>query len=222
MVHDCEIEKIVREDEVVKISTSDGCMTTYDFLAVTSNLKDALEFLDVDVEERELLGGLKVQANLTTTLVSVNHTTDPVAISSWTSSLDPKNKMRLMTVRDSYKIFFPQDFGKVDKDYLLCYQYEPESWEGSDEHKRVLEEVLCKDLGEAGYEDVVVEEQHIWPYFQRWDQEGLNDNCPVRLMRRQGMRRTWFAGASTLFESVHDCMEFNKVLVSMISAKDFE
>lgn len=211
-----EIQEINRGENVVKITDTSGTVAEYDFVVITSNLPDALEYLDATAQENDILGSLKVNSNLTTTLVSVKHRTDPVPISSWTSSLKPHNKARLMTVRDSYKVFFPEDFGKKDKDHLICYQYEPEATSDTLEHKRVLVEALLSDLTNAGFEEISVLEQHVWPYFQRWDQEGLTANYPVRLMQLQGSNRTWFAGASALFESVHDCMEFNKLLIGMI------
>lgn len=214
-----EIKKIERGD-VVKITDSNNTIQEFDFVIITSNLKDCLNFLDADPVEREILSALRVRSNLTTSLVSVQHTSDPVPLSSWTSSLDPKNKSRLMTIRNSYKIFFPDDnVGKTTDDYLISYQYEPEASPDSEEHQEFLRQNLVRDLTTAGYRDVKVHEQHIWPYFQHWDQEGLNELYPVKLMKKQGYNRTWFAGASSLFESVHDCMEYNIALTSHIRAR---
>jgi hypothetical protein len=141
---------------------------------------------------------------------------DPVAISSWTSSLDPRNEAHLMTVRNAAKVFNPADVGGREKDFLISYQYVETAQENTVDYQNMLKETLLTDLKISGFQDIEVHEQHVWPYFQHWDLDGLNRRYPLRLMKMQGSRRTWFAGASTLFESVHDCMEYNLTLTSMI------
>jgi protoporphyrinogen oxidase len=217
-----EISKMERSDDGVVIIDKDGNKHDYDFCVITCNLKDALSFLDTRPEEREIFDGLQDRSNLITTLFSCKHSTDPVAISSWTTSLDPQKQARLMTVRNSAKIFFPEDVGTRDRDFLISYQYVEDARPNATEYRQELEDTLLNDLKAAGFKDIEVHEQKVWPYFQRWTQEGLNKGLPVKVMQRQGSLRTWFAGASTLFESVHDCMEYNLALTSTIDKQRSE
>jgi protoporphyrinogen oxidase len=120
---DFQIQRIDRTDELVKMTSQQGDVQEFDFVIVTCNLKDTLSLLDASPLKAEILGGLKERSNLITTLLSCEYSTDPVAISSWTSSLDPKNEARLIPARKFAKVFNPEDVGRREKDYLISYQY---------------------------------------------------------------------------------------------------
>jgi protoporphyrinogen oxidase len=211
------IKSIERTADIVKITSMAGGVQDFDFVIITSNLKDATQFLTMTPGENEVLGALTERGNLITTLFKCKHVIDPVPISSWTSALDPARQSRLMTIRNSAKIFNPQAVGDRESDYLISYQYVERAREDTTKYQDELKNALREDLTTAGIENIEILEQHIWPYFQHWSQDGLNRHYFVKLMELQGQNRTWFAGASTLFESVHDCMEFNRSLTGNIT-----
>jgi len=212
----CPIKSITRTADVVNLTDSTGQVHELDFVVLASNLKEAVDLLDVTADERETLDSLKIRSNLITTLFECDHTVDPVPLSSWTSTLEPANRMRLMTVRNSEKIFDPEDIVKQTKDFLISYQYNDVAREDTQEYREELARILLEDLNAAGFKNVKIHDQKVWPYFQRWDQDGLNRGMFTKLMGMQGSNRTFYAGASVLFESVQDCMTVNNILVNKI------
>jgi protoporphyrinogen/coproporphyrinogen III oxidase len=211
------IKSVERTADIVTITNMAGEVQVFDFVIVTSNLADISQFLTMTPDESDVLGALTERGNLITTLFKCKHVIDPVPISSWTSALDPARQSRLMTIRNSAKIFYPQVVDDRESDYLISYQYVERAREDTVEYQNELKNALMEDLITAGIENIEILEQHIWPYFQHWSQDGLNRHYFVKLMELQGQNRTWFAGASTLFESVHDCMEFNRALTGKIT-----
>ncbi|KAI0559202.1 Amine oxidase [Gracilaria domingensis] len=218
--YNVEIDSMNRSDSGVEILYKSAPAESYDFVIVTSNLKECLEFVNADSTEQRYLGALGNTSNLNTTLVTVDHKYTSRPIITWTPGLSPEVEMDLITARDSHRIFEHYDGvsnpDTPEKDYLMCYQYQAVAGTGDQAHQQQLETALKGNMEAAGYSNIDVLEQKIWPYFTRWDARGLIAGHPVTLMENQGRNRTWFCGASAIFESAHDVMEFNILLVNKV------
>ena len=51
-----------------------------------------------------------------------------------------------------------------------------------------------------------------WEYFYKWDPLELAQGNHWKVFNMQGRHRTWYAGASVMFESVKSVMEYNELL----------
>ncbi len=101
-----------------------------------------------------------------------------------------------------------------EKEYWVSYQYNEIAQEDTLEYQKKLEERLKVDLASLDITGVEIIEQKIWPYFSHFDQEGINKGYPWEIIKMQGMKKTWYAGASCVFESVDDVFEYNHKLIN--------
>ena len=179
-----EITQVNRSDAVTITTRQDGT-ETYDFLIVTSSPRDASDFMDIDETENQLFSALNCRSYLSTTLVAVDRKETDRPISSWSNAVNNSSNVRqLMTVRNSKMLFnLFDDVAEPQNsptEYLMAYQYEPDVNEEGSGDSDTLQDTLIGNLVEAGYENVEVKEQHIWPYFQHFDQAGLNTGYPIQ------------------------------------------
>lgn len=176
-----------------------------DWLVVATNLNRTQSWLDLDGEELHLFEGMHT-ATLVTHLVEVD-TRDMACIVYWPDRLRVGLPGRLYCVRDSRRCLQP-DAPLEPRTTLVTYQY-ADHWKRR-RHGPSFESMLRQDLSEAGFTGVKVLQQHQWPYFTRFTQDGINRGHPWRLFERQGANRTFFLGGSACFESVHDITTYNR------------
>jgi hypothetical protein len=182
-----------------------------DFLVVTSNLPQAMAtFLDARPEEHELFAGMRTR-QLMTTLFEASPRPGAACIVYWPDVLRPGMDGRLYCTRDTRRCLAPETVDETQRSVHVAYQYvdEPGSIAEAD-----LVRMLDEDLAAAGYQGVERLESHAWPYFTRFTQDAIRRRAPWRLFNAQGFQRTWYAGASACFESVHDVVNYNLKLVA--------
>lgn len=61
--------------------------------------------------------------------------------------------------------------------------------------------------------NVQIIEQFPWPYFHHFRQEAINAGMPWDLFEMQGTQKTWWLGSSAIFESVHDVINYNLMIL---------
>ncbi len=211
------VERVVRGDDGVRISGTGphGPFTERaDRLIVAIDAGRALDLLDADDEERDLFEGM-TGATLVTHLVSVDHV-DSQCITYWPDRLRVGLGGRLYSVRDGRKCLLPGTSPPDGRDDLVTYQYFDRRVSRS-EVGALVERRLVEDLEAAGYTGIEIHEQHVWPYFTRFTQDGVNRGRPWALFARQGCRRTWFLGGSACFESVHDITTYTRQVLDPVT-----
>jgi hypothetical protein len=73
--------------------------------------------------------------------------------------------------------------------------------------------------GYFGRTRLTVLKSQTWPYFRRFNQEGILRRAPWRVLGVQGRNLTLFVHASTFFESVLDIVNYNNMLLEGLSGK---
>jgi hypothetical protein len=209
-----DIERIRRSDEGVSITSRQAGQSTteaFDFLIITSGLQASLEYLDQPSAEEKTLFETLDYDHLVTTLVKAKSSEPSVVIEYWPDVLHPGFPGRLYCMRNSRQCFHPEaDF--TGSNHYVTYQYLERA---RDHELEGLERQLLHDLEQvAGLQEVeIIGDQHPWPYFARFTQDGINRGYPWRLFEAQGKMRTWYAGASACFESVHDVVGYNHQII---------
>ena len=209
------VTDIVRNPDGVEISGERGgeeFTERADWVVVTINLREALRVLDEDAEERLLFGGMRA-ATLVTHLVEVHHR-ESECITYWPDRLKVGLDGRLYSVRDGRKCLRPGEPPTDGKDVLVTYQYF--DYRVRRRKARWVERMLREDLEDAGYTGVKVLKRNIWPYFNRFTQDGINRGYPWALFERQGVNRTWYLGGSACFESVHDITMYTQQVLDHV------
>jgi len=77
----------------------------------------------------------------------------------------------------------------------------------------VLKKELSADLSAKGIIGVQLQKQFSWPYFHRFSRESIAAGLPWDLLEMQGSEKTWWLGASASFESVHDVLNYNMMMI---------
>jgi len=70
-----------------------------------------------------------------------------------------------------------------------------------------------KEMEIQHVQNVEVIEQFPWPYFHHFPKSAINAGVPWDLVEMQGDRKTWWLGASASFESVHDVLNYNLMIL---------
>lgn len=80
----------------------------------------------------------------------------------------------------------------------------------SSEAKRLVDSLAL--LQASG---VQVEEQFTWPYFWHFTKDDTKKGLPWDLLQLQGQRKTFWLGSSAHFESVHDVVNYNLMMLDL-------
>jgi len=97
-------------------------------------------------------------------------------------------------------------------------------WAENDRHLTLkafnekFEEWSRSKLGTYDCHYEILKEQH-WNYFMRYNQNGLREAMPWKILELQGKHNTMFVHASTFFESVLDIINYNNMIVDGLSGK---
>lgn len=73
----------------------------------------------------------------------------------------------------------------------------------------MVEVGLNSSIESRGGANVRIEKQFPWPFFWRFSQEGIQKGYPWDLLEMQGKSKTFWVGASAVFESIHDVVHYN-------------
>jgi len=75
-----------------------------------------------------------------------------------------------------------------------------------------LQMTLQNTLKEQGVSGVKIHRQYPWDYFFRFSQADLVRGLPWKLLKMQGSQRTFYIGASAVFESINDVTNYNNMI----------
>ena len=105
--------------------------------------------------------------------------------------------------------------GETKKQVRCSYQFlDVGQWrdkQGKVDDSRLLK-VLEESLSSQGDTGVKIMKQYPWNYFYHFSQKDLDQSMLWDLVAMQGDNRTFFIGASAVFESVHDVTNYNKTV----------
>jgi hypothetical protein len=87
------------------------------------------------------------------------------------------------------------------------------SWQLPDELKKIADFDAAMKPASA--------EQFPWPYFWHFSQSAIQDGKPWDLFDMQGEKNTYWIGASAVFESVHDVVNYNLQILDRHFGGDF-
>jgi len=77
---------------------------------------------------------------------------------------------------------------------------------------KVLQE-LEAEFSAASIGTYQVLNQFAWPYFHHFEQDAIQSGLPWDVLDMQGSSKTWWLGASAVFESVHDVTSYNLMMI---------
>lgn len=77
----------------------------------------------------------------------------------------------------------------------------------------VLRHHFLQELESQGVTNVTVIRQFPWPYFHHYENSEIASGVPWDIVDMQGQRKTWWLGASAFFESVHDVINYNLMIM---------
>jgi len=188
-----------------------------DFLIITSPLKESLDFLsDATNEEKEIFSSLKASTLISTLYRSKVKDSKERAVTYYPDKIAKGHPGRLYAERNSQLAIYPERPPPTDVRFSIAYQYFESESEKDEDSK-----ILLEDLKQLEYEEVEILESRTWNYFPRFDQEGLNNRYPWRIIDMQGTNKTWYAGSSACFESIEDVISYNHLLFRIFfDAKD--
>lgn len=208
----------------------------FDFLLYTAPFSHASKFVkDLTAEESRIFNQLKSFVLATTLYQStaVDHYSDPDAGDApimyntmkmedstmdggwYADRNDPRifghSRARKNQTRIGYQFF--ENYCEFDPS--MC-----NSDRTPDEHAHprfvTAPKVLSKFQKELSIQrvgDVKIIEQFPWPYFHHFPRKSLNAGLPWDLIDMQGSQKTWWLGASAIFESVHDVTNYNRMIL---------
>lgn len=208
------IEAVRRDPRVVALRGQQGgapFTAEADWVALCCDLRIAGGFLDASPREQAIFGALH-HSLLTTTLFESAPTAEAGCITYWPARLHPDQPGALYCTRASQRCVRPEA-PPAAREAHVAYQYLEEP---RPDAPAALRAQLDDALAAAGFTDVTVHEQFVWPYFPRFRAEGLRAGYPWRLLEMQGENRTWYAGSSCIFESVHDVVNYNHALLDRV------
>eukprot|EP00475_Leptophrys_vorax_P018457 TRINITY_DN25250_c0_g1_i1.p1 TRINITY_DN25250_c0_g1~~TRINITY_DN25250_c0_g1_i1.p1 ORF type:complete len:531 (-),score=130.16 TRINITY_DN25250_c0_g1_i1:64-1656(-) len=212
------IKKITRNNGKIQVyedSPERNEPLEFDFLIISTPLKTTFELIEDAPDEHVELAKNMTCSNLTTTLFSCKKKKDmTTALWTWVDGIKRDYSGHVMTVRSTYRVFHKGKPPRTEREHFVSYQYmEDGQVNPTKERKQELLDKLHQDLAKAGFEDIQVVEQKVWPYFHQWSQEEITAGKPLKVLDIQGLHNTWYIGASLLFESVHDVVHYNEMLV---------
>lgn len=186
---------------------------TCDLLVVAGNARSIVErFARPTPLERELFS-TQVTHQMTTTLQRGRQPYRD-GLDSWMHHAVPGNDHRVITQRLSSYFLDPEGLAAKrpsEPDVRVVFQYGAEpATEGSivdryDEHYR-------GDATGVLVQDHEVLDRRFWQYFPHWDEAGIRAANPWRVLDLQGQQRTYWVGASAVFESLRDIVNYNLLL----------
>ncbi len=213
--------KSIKRKKAIKIK---GCLKgqdynlNADFIVLAANLKDSLGYLsDATAREKEIFGSLE-STNIVTTLFSCAFQPGLRPIQDYTCNISSSSQGDMTCHRCNSRLLVNNE--EPPREYRVVLQYCPKTLDPNDDYKKELLERLENNLITAGAKEISIEkdQQHMWAYFSRFNQEGINKGYPWEILKMQGTKNTWYAGASACFESLHDVYEYNRFLVSHLTA----
>jgi len=209
----------------------------YDFLLYTAPFAHASKFVkDLTMNEDAIFSQLKSFVLATTLYKSdavkdysepgtginapIMYNTDKMGNKTmdggWYADRDDRlifghNRPKYNQTRVGYQFF--EDFCEFDgtlcdSDRTPNEQQRPRFVEAPSVKQRFLEELNKQDVGH-----VQVIEQFPWPYFHHFPQDAISAGLPWNLVDMQGSQKTWWLGASSSFESVHDVTNYNLMVL---------
>jgi oxygen-dependent protoporphyrinogen oxidase len=196
-----EIESIRRrvvdsesdKDSKIEIVVN-GETRLFDRLIISSPLDEAVQFLDVSDEERELF------AKITNT----DYYVTLFKGEGFSKSLFIRDHIHPETKGKTVAIFCKHCDSNVYTGYQIC---------PSDTQPNELVEILKNDVERLGGRFDGVITQKYWRYFPRVGTEDLRDGFYKRLDAMQGERGTYYIGAVLNFETLENTVSFAKRLV---------
>jgi len=162
-----------------------------------------------------------VESTLATTLYKSNHTRPEVAVEIWLAQMrsgpaEDGIEGHLHAVRNSRMAVRQEMPPTPGLELRVGFQFMDRRPNASDPD--TLLETFKKDMPRLAGEPVdEVILQKPWAYFPRFDQRGLNDGLPWDILSRQGLHNTFYIGSSASFESVLDVVQYNKMIIQIIS-----
>ncbi|MEN0063013.1 MAG: FAD-dependent oxidoreductase [Myxococcota bacterium] len=203
--------KQIQRGHRVRIESEPGERLEVDFLVWTPPLSDLLEVVETTTDRERSMFASMESATVVATLFEANSTQITAPIAYWLT--DPhriRTDGRLFSVRNS-----PAALGLIPvgpRQTFVAYQYRPDWAIG---REATLKEQLLRDL-EPWFDDVALRDQRVWRYAMRFNRAGIQQGYPWQLDDMQGAKRTWYAGASACFDSVHDVMVHNTRLLDRV------
>lgn len=82
-----------------------------------------------------------------------------------------------------------------------------------DDAGKDLREQVENATASDGATDVKILEQYKWEHFYHYNQENLRKGLLWKLLANQGDNRTFFIGASAVFDSINDVLNYNRVIM---------
>lgn len=236
-----EIESIDRQlhDEAapVKITFSEAGSKSqteeFDVLVYTAPHGLAHSFVkDIAAEEQRIFEGLSPYVLMTTLYkgapVPGYSTSDAKKTIFYDTKalVDKKSDGDLYCDRDAHRIFanhdgpvqervsyqFYEDPCAVDKELCNFAKFPRDSSPRFDQIASQKER-LVEDLTRFQATNLQIQEQFPWPYFWHFSLAGLKEGLPWDLLAMQGQRKTFWLGASAIFESVHDVTNYNLMVL---------
>lgn len=212
-----EVQSIRRGQEVqvttLNHATGQQEHHTFDQLVLTTNLRQALAWLDDATDEERALFGTQTSSALSTTLQRAQQRVDN-KIDSWFYNLYPGRDHEVITQRYTRAFLDPESIKArrwEDPDVRVVYQY--------GETAALEEDIVARY--EAHYDAFGVPEREalereFWhDYFPHWDHDGVRAGKPWDVLEIQGRNRTWWGGSSASFESVNDVVTWNLLLLKL-------
>lgn len=207
-----EVASIERKNRVRLTSTA-GDAFEADFLVWTAPLPDLLEVVTEATDDERTLFSSMESSTVTATLFEAATTKITAPIAYWlTHPHRIRTNGRLFSVRNSEKAL-GRDPSTTRQSYV-AYQHSPD-WQPGRE--ATLRQQLEADLV-PWFHDITIRDQRMWRYATQFDRAGIQKRYPWHLDTMQGAKRTWYAGASACFDSVHDVMVHNQQLLERIGA----
>jgi hypothetical protein len=199
---------------------------TFDFLILAAPFKDALRYLDANAQETKIFSTLQ-WFRLTTTLyegapvATYSDQASKRSIAYWDDNLIDGGQGHINCDRYSKAaVFGPAAADWTGPQTRVAYQFlEPDANDdGSDlrppfaPHQGLLA-TLKADWAAKGFKDTKVIEQFPWKYFPHFDNEAIAKGYPWEILDMQGAHGMWYIGSSACFESVHDVVNYNLLLL---------
>lgn len=198
----------------------------YDELIYAAPLRDAtMSFLDITDEEREIFGDLKM-SSLVTTLYS-SDSAPKGSLYDTRVLMNKTGEGHLFHDRSDEQIFGSgqheraplrvavqfYESGSCGYHDPICKRRHAVGSEGFKDEVASASAELEEDLRARGATDVQILQQFAWPFFPRLSRKGIRKGYIWDIMDLQGHQKTWWIGAGTSFDSVHDVVNYNNMLL---------
>ncbi len=129
--------------------------------------------------------------------------------------MNKKRDRKIWAARNSYESINGRDAQAAEDAVRSYITYQSRAYRPSDAETRLN---VVEHFKSRQAKSVAIVKHEIWKYFPHFPDEDIVNGVLWDILNMQGEKKMWYIGSSVSFESLKSVIEYNKLLVSKMTA----